>query len=56
MNKSTFGMIWVPFFAWVLDPFLLISSELGKVKGRNLCCFPVLEWGGKSRFWGFEGL
>ena len=49
-------MIWAPFFAWVLDPFLLSSSELSKVKGRNLCCFTVVEWGGNSRFWGFEGL
>lgn len=53
---GTFGMMWAPFLAWVLDPFLLLSNELGKAKGRNLCCFPVVEWGGNSRFWGFESL
>lgn len=42
-DVGTFGMMWAPFLAWVLDPFLLLSSELGKAKGRNLCCFPVVE-------------
>lgn len=38
-------MDWAPFLAWVFDPFLLLSNELGKPKGRNFCCFPVVAWG-----------
>lgn len=49
-------MVWAPFLAWMFDLFLLLSNELGQAKGRNLCYFPVVEWGGSSGFWGFEGL
>lgn len=48
-------MDWAPFLAWVFDPFLLLSNELGKAKGRSLSCVPMVVWGGNTGFWGFEG-